>query len=125
MPDNATPPTREQRRAEAVYATIKSIEGKPGAQEYGRLCLKLPILLQQNGLCKTLAYLEAKSKRSHFQQVLNDIERVAGVTRQQARQAPATEYQWLSRDTLRTSVWFKRYAEAVLKVSPDEDGERE
>src|SRR5437870_4831969 len=92
--------TREQRRAQAAYEAVKLMEQAPGAADYGRLCLKLPVLIQQSGLCQTLAFLEAKSKKAHFQQVLENIESVTGINRAQVRTASVLDYQRMSREAV-------------------------
>lgn len=123
--------TREQAWAQGSFQAIEEVAKKHTvngviggtAQDYGRLCLRLPFLIQQSGLCQALAFLEGKSKKEHFHAVLQDFGKVSGATLARARNVSAPEYQRMSAEALRVAVWFKRYAEAVLKVTPgDEDG---
>lgn len=111
-------PTRDQRRAQAAFEAIDRMRNQPHAEDYGRQCLRLPILLQQEGLCLTLAFFEAKkAKKDYFGLLFNDLLKILDVNSAQVRSADAVTYQRLTREALRTAVWFKRYAEAVLGVS--------
>ena len=134
MPDVATQnpqsqthrdkPTREQQRAAAAYKRVKTRDKK-----YGRQCLRLPALIHQCGLCQALAFLEAKE----LHEVLDDLAWVIWASDDEenrpkgpaladkARGTGMAEYQWLSREALKSAQWLKRYSEAVLKVKPGED----
>ena len=117
-------PSRDQKRAMAAFKAVSDAEAKPYSKDYGRQCLRLPLLIRQDGLCLTLAFLEGKAKKSdsgYFERLLGDFQTVLGTTPAKVREAEASEYQRLSREGLRTALWFKRYAEAVLHVSPDDD----
>jgi CRISPR-associated protein Cmr5 len=125
MPDKKTEelkPTRDQQRAQAAFLAISDAKGKPHCEDYGRQCLRLPMLIQQDGLCLTLAFLEAKkAKKEYFGRLVDDFARILGADSAKIRTADAATYQRLSREALRTALWFKRYAEAVLKVSLESD----
>ncbi len=124
MPDAVR--TREQHRAQAAYDRVSAVAGEPWKEDYGRQCVHLPALIQQSGLCQALAFLDAKGaderKKPCFHRLLDDL---AAVTRLapdgrrlagEARQADVTRYQWMTIEALKCAQWFKRYAEAVLKV---------
>jgi CRISPR/Cas system CMR-associated protein Cmr5 small subunit len=38
-----------------------------------------------------------------------------------AREESMVEYQWLTREALKSSQWLKRYSEAILKVKPTDE----
>ncbi|MBS1874706.1 MAG: type III-B CRISPR module-associated protein Cmr5 [Acidobacteria bacterium] len=117
-------PTRDQKRAQSVFDAVTAVKNRNTfVEEYGRQCLRLPILIQQDGLCLTLAFLEAKAKpqKPYFRQVVDDLQRILGADAEKIRKADAVTYQRLSREALRTALWFKRYAEAVLDVSLESD----
>jgi CRISPR-associated protein Cmr5 len=131
MPDKS-PRTREQVRAATAHDLISRVKAENGAKDFGRQCLRLPSLIHQCGLCQALAFLEAK----RFGNVVDGLARVVsapehdsnkkldGVTlSKQAREAGMVEYQWLSREALRSAQWLKRYAEAILNIKPGDTGE--
>jgi len=118
--------TRQQQRAADAYARVNAMLGQAKQKDYGRLCLHLPALIHQCGLCQTVAFLQAKPKdkaeSAHFK-VLADL---AGVMKTQnlpqaARDGQLGEYLQLSREAMRSAEWMKRYAEAVLKVELGDD----
>ena len=69
--------TREQQRACDAYAKIDAQEGDPHAKDYGRVCVHLPEMIHRNGLCQTVAFLEAKAggaqPKPWFGQALADL----------------------------------------------------
>jgi CRISPR-associated protein Cmr5 len=118
-----------------AYAAIKTVQDRGDARysrKYGGLCLKLPAMIQFNGLCQTLGFYEAKGKgeaTNEHTRLLNDL---GGMVRsnhsgaelaERARTAELPEYLHLSREALACSIWLKRYAEAVLRVTPGEEGD--
>lgn len=118
--------TRQQERAAAAYTRVNAMLGQAKQKDYGRLCLHLPALIHQCGLCQTVAFLQAKAKdkteSAHFR-VLEDL---AGVMKtldlpKAARNGQLGEYLQLSREAMRAAEWMKRYAEAVLKVELGDD----
>ncbi len=122
--------TKEQIRAKTIHALIEQAEKQTYKAAYGRLCLRLPFLIRANGLCQTLAFLEAKQteKKPEFGQLIADLAKAAaGKAGTEycglARTAQTGEYLQMTREALACGQWFKRYAEAVLKVDPTEDVE--
>ena len=84
----------------------------------------MPEMIHQNGLCQTIAFLEAKRtnpEKAHFGDVLEDLAAIAkpapgAAFAKLARTAESGEYQRLTREALACAQWLKRYAEALLKV---------
>jgi len=118
--------TREQQRALDAYEKIMSRQNSPHKADYGRVCVHLPEMIHRNGLCQTVAFLEAKSggakPKPWFSEALADL---ADVTKlapppkrfpAAVRSAQLTDYQHFTREALACAQWLKRYAEAVLKV---------
>lgn len=110
--------TREQQRAQAAYGKITAVKPQPWGEDYGRQCLHLPALIHQCGLCQALTFLEAKAvKKPECGKLLADVLAAAGLGSTGAvRGAEVGEYQRMTRDALACAQWFKRYAEAILKV---------
>ncbi len=114
--------TRDPARAHLAYNKISAVH-EDIRKEYGGNCLRLPAMIHQNGLCQTLAFLEAKSaKNPVFGRLLNDLAAVSGLAQTGAEFAAATRsadlatYQRYTRDALASATYLKRYAEAVLRV---------
>lgn len=132
--------TRDQARAAAAYEKIAAQAQSPEKfkKKYGGLCLKFPAMIQQNGLCQALAFLEAKAagkenpQESEHALFLRDLAQVVlangtatgGRLAQLARTEPLGRYQWLTMETRECAVWMKRYAEAVLRVQAGEEVDR-
>lgn len=127
--------TRNQQRAQAAYDRIKGAEDRKEKwrDDYGRQCMRLPSLIQQCGLCQTVAFFEAKgaskdakeksAAKIAFEAVLNDLSDIMGQgpngkkLGEKIRSAPVIEYQFLTREALACAEWMQRYSEAILKIS--------
>jgi len=127
MPETNTP-TREQARAARAHELISRLktESEPSAKSFGRQCLRMPALIHQCGLCQTLAFFskDFKSVVDGLAEVMSapDLKKLSGADlARQAREASMVEYQWLTREALKSSQWLKRYAEAILKVKPTDE----
>lgn len=128
MPDR--PGTREQERAQAAFRKVSDVSSEDWKKHYGRQCLHLPALIHQCGLCQALTFLESKGadddKKPWFHRLLDDLAHMMDIRGRQAltetvRNAPLSEYQRLTLEALKCAQWFKRYAEAILKVEPGVD----
>jgi len=122
--------TLQQRYAQQVYQKVKWVEQNWSSQqgkEYGTMALKLPVLVRQAGLVQALTFVAARGKDSQ-KRLLDDLAGVLGFNSgdnllQQARQAQLEDYMYLTRQVLWALEWFKRFAQAILKVEPtDETG---
>jgi CRISPR/Cas system CMR-associated protein Cmr5 small subunit len=126
--------TQDQERAQRAFACVNKIAGGQDAglkKKYSTQCRRLPQLIQQCGLCQTVAFLQSKPADPGMARALEDFAFVVlappGGTPQpqaatefakQCREFEVREYQWLSRHALHCATWMKRYAEALL---PKED----
>jgi CRISPR-associated protein Cmr5 len=118
--------TREQQRAYSAHEKIAAMQNDHHKEAYGRLCIHLPEMIHRNGLCQTVAFLEAKGADSErkpwFGQVLRDLAAVSKLGASPAlfaadvRAVQLTQYQRYSREALACAQWLKRYSEAILKV---------
>jgi CRISPR-associated protein Cmr5 len=119
--------TKEQDRAVAAHEAVKNVKKTEDAKlqkEYGQICLDLPFLILKNGLCQTVAYYEAKGhKKRQYELLLEDFAKVCSGAAgpdyaKKVREAEVADYQRMTHEALACAQWFKRYAEAVLKVVP-------
>lgn len=128
--------TREQARAQKVYRQILAVnQDKEIRENYGIICLNFPAYVHQCGLCQAVAFLQSKADRQNssprkraYHRFLEDLSQSAlqmpGDTfADHVRRANLIEYQRLSREVMALTNWYKRYAEAVLKVEPGQEGE--
>ena len=115
--------TLQQRYAQQVYQKVKWVEQNWGPQqgkEYGTMALKLPVLVRQAGLVQALTFVAARGKDSQ-KRILDDLAGVLGFKSRdalltQAQLAQLAQYMYLTRQVLWALEWFKRFAQAILKV---------
>ncbi|RRR70864.1 MAG: type III-B CRISPR module-associated protein Cmr5 [Candidatus Viridilinea halotolerans] len=120
--------TREQTYASRVYALIKPLSAKDEAERkaYGSLAHKLPILIRTAGLAQALAFVAARNKEgtpqrrllAHLEEVLQQTNLLAQGANlvERSRTASFEEYMRLTEGSLQALLWFKRFAQAELKV---------
>lgn len=113
-------PTRKQERAQRAYDRVRQqrrdTERKQEAT-YQRFAKRFPALIQSCGLAQALAFAQAKSPEPFLADLAHVVIKELQTEKltQQAREAPLSVYQKLSRDTLAAATWLKRYAEALLR----------
>jgi len=119
--------TSQQKRAQLAYACVKEIESLPGTkkeakEDYANLAKKFPALVQACGLAQTIAFVDAKEKKTsylkHLAKVMsrNESEDLGKVS----REAGLMEYQRLSIEAIEAATWLKRYSEALLEKDEKE-----
>lgn len=129
--------TKDQERATLAHSLVSSLAGtEPNRlrKGYGALCLRTPALIQSSGLCQAISFYEAKAKgkdaaESEHALYLKHLGKMVFPTNndefkmlpRKARELDLQDYLQLSREALQCALWMKRYAEAVLKVSSDEE----
>ena len=133
-------PNREQTRAEIAFKKITEVaewQKEAFQKKYGGVCLKMPAMIQQSGLCQAVAFYQAKAADTsnapdsnerklylgHFAEAVLGERATRDQLGEQTRSCSMGEYQRLTREATQCAIWFKRYAEAVLRVQPGEDME--
>lgn len=113
--------------AEVAFSCVKEIESSKYAKEYGRLCHVFPSMVLLNGLRLTAAFFQAKGgeddpKAKAYLQYIKDLGKAIDI-QDWNNEIPESsmKYRHLSRSALRASVWFKRYAETILKVRESQE----
>lgn len=109
----------EHGYAQIAYDCIKKVERSGYAKEYGRLCHKFPSMVLMNGLMLTVSFFQAQDRDGDMKaygKFISDLGLALGIGDWTEMPKASTEYRQLSRQALRAAVWFKRYAEAILKV---------
>lgn len=119
-------PTRDQERAAKIFEQVSGLPA--GAhKKYGAMAHKLPILVRTAGLAQALEFVNTRSSDVQ-QQILDHLADVVGVTPRKtlldrSRTADLDEYMWLTREVLAALQWYKRFAQSVLHVTADEEGD--
>lgn len=115
---------------EGVMEAAKEGTSSAFACQYGQLCHQFPSLVLTNGLRLAVAFFQAKGRKqgnkNAYQLYLQHMGQAVGSgfpEDQNCIPGRNAEYLHLSRKVLSASVWFKRYAEAVLKVEQEADME--
>jgi len=141
--------TLSQEYAAEAYKRVNQVceahpdttdEGKKYQKKYGTMAHKLPILIRTAGLVQALAFVAAKGKGSDkkndaWRQYLEDVAKTvnaqydANTLIEKSQQAGLNEYMLLTRQVSQATLWYKRFAESILKVEAseqmDEDAETE
>lgn len=107
-------------------------KGEEAKRTYGIWCHGLPQLIRSSGLAGALAFLVSKQgnsgKELGFRWLLEDLRDLPGMkdanlVDANGRVNPDIEtgrYMLLTRRTLEAMPFFKRFAESILDVKPDE-----
>ena len=118
--------TREQKFAAAVFKRISEADklAKEDKTKYGSMAHQLPVLIRTAGLAQALAFVDAR-RDSVLQRLLDDLAATLGRTSradliQISRDAPLADYMRLTQDALAALLWFKRFAQSVLEITPDQ-----
>lgn len=120
------PQTRDQRMAESVYRLVLPLKDQEAQRKkYGSLAHKLPVLIKTAGLAQALAFVESRGG-DEGKKLLDHIADVVklnnhNILQSTVRQAELRKYIRLTQEILTALVWFKRFAQSVLKVEPGEE----
>lgn len=129
--------TVHQRLATDIYGRVNAIyeeRDKAFHKKYGTMAHKMPILVRTAGLMQAIAFVHAKgTKNKAWKQFLNDLAQTLEFSRPEyngeallrdAQQAQIGDYVLLTRRVSNALLWYKRFAESILKVEQgDEDEE--
>lgn len=125
--------TRHQQLMTQAISHMQSIGPDAGTrQAYGGLCHRLPALILKNGLCQTVAFLDAQAAgggvqaqahalvREHLAKTLG---RTANGLVAYVAGAPIEEYMRSTRTVLVAWTFYKRFAVSLLGVEEADAGE--
>ena len=134
--------SRQQRYLAAAATNVQKVKDEQQGyarwqdykEIYGGLCHKVPVLIMTNGLCQTVAFIEAKAGdngprgrayqtlRRHLAQTLGQSETALAT---HVRSLPVGEYIRATRTLLAAWAYYKRFAESILNVQPGEENDDE
>lgn len=131
--------TRNQKLAADVFQRVETVKNQYPNEtakertEYGSMAHKLPVLIRTAGLAQALGFVEARGSAMHKELLKNLAEtlgvlRGSNVTKQLLLKMSRGEephdgleqYLRLTQDSLAALLWYKRFAQSVLKVEADE-----
>jgi CRISPR-associated protein Cmr5 len=116
--------TRDQKYATIVHDQVSRIENQEGYKQYGAMAHKLPILIRTAGLTQALEFVNTRGKGLQ-KQLLEDL----AITVEQndtanllksVRSANLSEYMSLTQHIMAALLWYKRFAQSILKVDASE-----
>lgn len=125
--------TRAQQDMELAEKLVREVEQqkKEVRDIYGGLCHSFPVMVRTCGLCQALAFSKAKAEggkddraKAHSL-LLNHVRQllcVQGDPLDAVRDASAGDYMFYTRRVLSAWIYFKRFAESILKVSSAGEG---
>jgi len=128
--------TRSQKHAQGIAGQVKEVQARPRKiqKQYGSLCHRFPIMVLRNGLAQAVGFLAAKSQSdgstahglllAHLAAHLSSNANAASY-QIHVNQANIAAYRRMTREALAAAVWYKRFAESLLKVDASDSGEVE
>jgi CRISPR-associated protein Cmr5 len=116
--------TRDQKYATKVYEQVSNLQyDEVQKRKYGSMAHKLPVLIRTAGLAQALAFVHARGNDEqqqllgHLAETLNQ-ENVEKLLRK-VREADVSEYIHLTNEAMAALLWYKRFAQSVLKVESE------
>jgi len=122
--------TREQKYADSAFRKISDdIETKERGyqKKYGSMAHKLPVLIRSAGLAQALQFVESRGKDEQ-KVLLEHLASTIGYASKaellgKSRSESLNGYIHLTEKVLGALLWYKRFAQSVLKVEAGEDEE--
>ena len=117
--------TRKQRISGKILGQVQKIkdsESDANQKKYGTMAHRLPILVHSAGLVQALAFVQAKKKNTKaWGKYIDDLALTLGKNNgdqlfRDVQGAPLKEYMTLTHQVNEALVWYKRFAESILKV---------
>jgi CRISPR-associated protein Cmr5 len=119
--------TRSQRYAAQIFAQVNGevkTQSDAYQKKYGSMAHKLPVLIRTAGLAQALSFVESRGEAEH-KKLLSHLAAVTeeGDLAQRSRAiTDLNDYMRLTREVLSALLWYKRFAQSVLKVSLGDNG---
>lgn len=127
--------TRDQEFAGRIFEQVSQISNlsKTDQRKYGSTAHKLPILIRTAGAVQALTFIESRGNQNNqgkdpYFKLLDHLAKTVGFNDRAAmldksRTAPLSEYMRLSQQMMAALLWYKRFAQIVLGVNPEDDPE--
>lgn len=118
--------TRSQKYAARIFRQIEALQSEhnPGDQkQYGSMAHKLPVLIRTAGLSQALGFVEARGNEMHLR-LVRDLATTLGrpsLSRDSRMATRLQEYMRMTQEALDALLWYKRFAQSVLKVDASDE----
>jgi CRISPR-associated protein Cmr5 len=118
--------TRSQKYAARIFKQIEHLQKHHNAgdqKQYGSMAHKLPVLIRTAGLSQALGFVAARGNAMH-QRLVTDLTATLGRRDlpSESRIAPNLQsYMRMTQEALDALLWYKRFAQSVLKVDASEE----
>jgi CRISPR-associated protein Cmr5 len=122
--------TRDQKLAAKIFKQVQDeVENKDFAKSYGATAHKLPVLVRAAGLAQALAFVDARGKKPQHLLLDHLAKTVCGANAKRdellkrSREDELEKYLHLTQQVMDALLWYKRFAQSVLKVEPGTEDE--
>jgi CRISPR-associated protein Cmr5 len=118
--------TRSQKYAALIYKQVEDFQRDHNAgdqKQYGSMAHKLPVLIRTAGLSQALGFVAARGNAIHLR-LVQDLTATLGRRDlpDESRKAPNLQaYMRMTQETLDALLWYKRFAQSVLKVDASDE----
>lgn len=124
--------TRDQQLAAQIFKLVHDeVKDKDFAKSYGATAHKLPVLVRSAGLAQALAFVDARGKQpqhlllDHLAKTVSHANREKLLEASRNGNAGLEAYIHLTRQVMDALLWYKRFAQSVLKVKQGAEDDKE
>lgn len=123
--------TRDQKYAATIIDQVSEMNNNTrlAQKQYGAMAHRLPILIRIAGLAQALEFVWSRGRDTqrllltHIAKAVYGEETNVQELLSRSRDAQLGEYMHLTQEVMAALVWYKRFAQSVLKVEvTDETG---
>lgn len=118
--------SQRDERAIFAYEKVKAVvDANRYLQEYRSLAVRLPVMIQMQGLSMAMTYLQSKSKEEHYRviydtfiQCLKQKKLISGKKDELLEkifELSTAEYRYAMEEVLQLSIWLKQLAEGMIE----------
>ena len=117
---------RSQKYAARIFKQVEELQKHHNAgdqKQYGSMAHKLPVLIRTAGLSQALGFVTARGNAMH-QRLVTDLSTTLGrpdLSRDSRMATKLQEYMRMTQEALDALLWYKRFAQSVLKVDASEE----
>jgi CRISPR-associated protein Cmr5 len=119
--------TRNQEYASKIFRQVSTITEDAEKKKYGSMAHKLPVLIRTAGLAQALEFVHTRPDEPQ-RRILDHLAKVVGCGTSdellnKSRNDELSDYIQLTQKVMAALLWYKRFAQSVLKVEPGQDAD--